>query len=69
MIGRWNVLAAGGFQRIVKTSGNDIDNLMNAMSQLRKLYTLQYGLAIFALIVIGIAAVISMLAIIASLGN
>ncbi len=69
LIGRWNVRAAGGFQLIVKTSGKDIDNLMHAMSQLRKLYTLQYGLAIFALVVIGIAAVISILAIIASLGN
>jgi hypothetical protein len=39
------------------------------MSELRKLYTLQYGLAIFALVVIGIAAVISILAIIASIGN
>jgi len=58
--GIWTINAAKGFQLIVNTEGNDIENLMGALGQLRKLYTLQYWLFIIALIfiVIGFIAAI-----------
>ena len=58
--GIWTINAAKAFQLIVDTQGNDIENLMGALGQLRKLYTLQYWLFIIALIfiVIGFIAAI-----------
>ena len=54
LIGIWTNKAASSFRQIVDTRENDIENLMNALGELRKLYTLQYWLLILALIVIGI---------------
>lgn len=51
-IGLWTRNAANAFQNIVKTEGHDIENLMGALGELRKLYTLQYWLVIIALIFI-----------------
>ena len=54
LIGIWTNKAASSFRQIVDTRENDIENLMNALGELRKLYALQYWLLILALIVIGI---------------
>ena len=58
IIGIWTAKAATSFQLIVKTQGNDIENLMTALGELRKLYALQYWIFIIALIlvVVGIVA-------------
>ena len=59
LIGFWTYTAASSFNRIVKTQGNDIENLMNALKELRKLYTLQFWLFIIVLIAIIIAIIAS----------
>ena len=58
IIGIWTAKAATSFQLIVKTQGNDIENLMTALAELRKLYALQYWIFIIALVfvVVGIVA-------------
>ena len=61
LIGNWTRKAAAGFSRIVTTTNNDIENLMGAMDELRKLYTLQYVLAIITIIFIGLVFVISLI--------
>ena len=61
LIGFWTYTAASSFNRIVKTQGNDIENLMNALKELRKLYTLQFWLFIIvliAIIIVNIASII-----------
>ncbi|MGB5593509.1 MAG: hypothetical protein WBM62_05670 [Crocosphaera sp.] len=60
LISSWIRKAALGFFQIVKTTNNDIENLMNAISELRKLYTLQYVLAIIMIIFIGLSLIIRM---------
>lgn len=61
IIGIWTAKAASSFQLIVKTQGSDIENLMNALGELRKLYTLQYWVLIIALILVVIAIVTALL--------
>ena len=58
LIGFWTRNASASFKEIVNTEGQDITNLMNAMGQLRRLYTLQYWICLIAviLIVLGIVA-------------
>jgi hypothetical protein len=63
VIGVWTNKAAAAFKRIVDTEGNDIENLMGALGELRKLYNLQYWLLILTFI---FAALGVLLAIIAS---
>jgi hypothetical protein len=46
------------FKLIVETQGNDIENLMGALGQLRKLYTLQYWLFFIGLIFLAIAVIV-----------
>ena len=58
LIGVWTNSAASAFRRIVETQGNDIENLMGALGELRKLYTLQYWLLIIALVFIALALVV-----------
>lgn len=60
IIGVWTNKAASSFQLMVDTQGNDIENLMGALGELRKLYTLQYWLLIVTLIfmVLGLVLVI-----------
>ncbi|NET58154.1 MAG: hypothetical protein F6K47_18965 [Symploca sp. SIO2E6] len=60
-IGFWTRNAAKAFQNIVKTQGHDIENLMGALGELRKLYTLQYWLVILALIFIALAFVLAII--------
>ncbi len=52
-IGFFTMNAAKSFQLIVDTQGNDMTNLMNAFSQLIKLYTIElwlYAITIFVII-------------------
>lgn len=58
IIGVWTYKAASAFQRIVATQGDDIENLMGALGELRKLYTLQYWLLIITLIFAAIGLVL-----------
>lgn len=60
IIGFWTNRAAIAFQRIVATEGNDIANLMDALGELKKLYTLQFWLFVVAIIVIAIGLVIAL---------
>jgi hypothetical protein len=60
LIGVWTRSAADSFQQIVKTRGNDISNLMNALGALNKMYGLLYTLLLIALVVLLIAAALSL---------
>ena len=57
LVGVWTNKAASSFRKIAATQGNDINNLMDALAELRKLYTLQYWLFILALVFIVIGLV------------
>ncbi len=57
LVGSWTKKAGTSFKQIVDSRGQDIRNLMDAMSSLRKLYTLQYWLLVIALIIVVIALV------------
>lgn len=54
-IGFWTNRAANAFQRIVETQGQDIENLLAALAELRKLYILQYWLILITVIFIIVA--------------
>ena len=58
IIAIWTVRAAAAFSRITTTEGSDISNLMEALHELRKLYTLQYYAILVAIIFVVIAMVI-----------
>jgi len=62
LIGIWTITAANSFKLVVNTRGHDIPHLMNALTSLRKLYTLMFWLLIvaFVFIVVAIAAGIFM---------
>jgi hypothetical protein len=62
VIGVWTTRAAQSFKRIVETSGNDIENLMGALGELRKLYALQFWLILIALIFIAIGFIVVLIA-------
>jgi hypothetical protein len=55
IIGIWTIGAANAFKKIVDTEASDISHLMNALNELKKLYTLQYVLSIIAIVFMGIA--------------
>jgi hypothetical protein len=59
-IGVWNYKGAASFKLIVQTTGNDIAHLMEALTDLKKIYNLQYWLTIIVLIlvVVGIIAAV-----------
>ncbi len=57
LIGLWTKNASDAFRRIVDTQGSDITNLMTALGQLRKLYTLQYWAIIISIIFIVLALI------------
>lgn len=59
IIGVWTKKAASSFNRIVDTQGNDIENLMGALGELRKLYTLQYWLLIISLVFLAIGLLLA----------
>ncbi|CAD0229780.1 MULTISPECIES: hypothetical protein [Planktothrix] len=59
--GIWTINSAKAFKLIVDTQGNDIENLMGALGQLRKLYTLQYWLFLIAVIFMAIALILTII--------
>lgn len=50
VIGLWTKKAATAFRLIVETEGRDIANLMDAILELKRLYTLQFWLSIAAIV-------------------
>jgi hypothetical protein len=57
LIGSWTVGGGIAFKRVVDTRGNDIGNLMDALGELHKLYTLQYLIcAALVVVMIGLVA-------------
>jgi len=63
IIGFWTLKAAKSFQLIVDTEGRDIENLMGALGELRKLYGLQYWILIIALIFVAIGLVVAIVSV------
>jgi hypothetical protein len=57
-MGMWTGNSAAAFRRIVDTQGSDIRHLMEAVNNLRKLYTLQYWLILLALIAMAVTLVL-----------
>ena len=55
LIGIWTINAANSFKLVVDTRGHDIPHLMNALTSLRKLYTLMFWLLIVALVLVVLA--------------
>ena len=51
LLGIWGIKAAGSFQQVVKTQGNDIDHLMSALGNLKNVVSLAYWLLIIFLLV------------------
>jgi len=62
LIGIWTRNAAQAFKRVVSTTGTDIENLMGALGELRKLYTLQYWLTIIALVFLALTLILVLIA-------
>ncbi|MGF1491836.1 MAG: hypothetical protein ACFBSC_05150 [Microcoleaceae cyanobacterium] len=61
IVGLWTRNAGSAFQKIVATVGSDIENLMIALGELRKLYTLQYWLVIIVLVFMILALVLGLI--------
>jgi len=62
IIGIWTKRAAVSFQRVVTTEGSDVTNLMAALGELKKLYTLQYWLILLVIALIAFAVVVGTIA-------
>ena len=58
LTGIWTANAAKSFALIVKTSGSDIGNLMDALTSLLKLYYMQFWLIIDSLIALIVATLV-----------
>jgi len=56
----WTLRAAASFNGIVTTAGSDISNLMAALGELKKLYTLQYWVVVVAIVLVGIALIVAL---------
>jgi hypothetical protein len=50
LIGVWTARAGASFHSVAVTTGHDIANLMKALDELRKVFTLQYWLCLIALV-------------------
>ena len=61
-VGIWTNNAASGFKKIVNTQEHDIEFLMGALGELRKLYALQYWLLIIMVIFMAVLLVIAIVA-------
>lgn len=59
-IGWWTYRSGASFGLVAKTRGHDIENLMNALKQLKNLYALVYWLLIIAVVIFAIFAIISL---------
>jgi hypothetical protein len=55
LVGAWTRTASISFQRIVETEGRDIENLMGALAELRRIYALQRILLIVVLLFLVLA--------------
>jgi len=60
--GLWTRNAAQSFKRVVTTTGSDIENILGALGELRKLYSLQYWFIIWMLIALAVIFIIGLLA-------
>ncbi|MEA5517708.1 hypothetical protein [Limnoraphis robusta] len=69
LVGTWTKNAAKAFTQIVTTAGTDIENLMIALGELRKLYTLQYWLAIIALVFSVIVLIIILITVVIAVSS
>jgi hypothetical protein len=56
LVGAWTRTASASFQRIVDTEGRDIENLMFAIGELRRIYALQRGLLVVVMLFAFLAA-------------
>ncbi len=70
-VGFWMKRSSVFFQLIVDTKGNDIDNLMHALAELRKFFTLVYWFIVFSIVIIllGIVSVWVLPSIITEVGH
>jgi hypothetical protein len=50
MLGSWTRNAGGSFQQIVRSSGQDISRLMEALGSLHKIYAVLYTLCLVAIV-------------------
>ena len=62
--GLWTRNAAQSFKRVVNTTGSDIENILGALGELRKLYSLQYWLMILTLIALAVILIVGLIAVI-----
>jgi hypothetical protein len=60
--GLWTRNAAQAFNRVVNTTGSDIENMLGALGELRKLYTLQYWLIIILLVALVVTLILGLIA-------
>ena len=65
LIGFWTVSAARAFRKIVDTQGSDINHLMEALENMRRMYHFQFWVILIAMILILIAVGV----LIGNLGN
>ena len=63
-LGTWTRKAAQAFEDIVRTEGHDIDHLMDALDNLRKLYGLLSLLVKIYVVLVGVAVVAGLIAIV-----
>lgn len=61
VIGLWTGKAASSFKMIVDTEGNDIENLIGALGELRKLYSLQYWLLIIGIVFLALTVILGVI--------
>jgi hypothetical protein len=59
-VGSWLASAAGSLREVATSEGNDIGNLMIAMTRLRSVYTLQAWAMGLACVLIGVGLVIAL---------
>lgn len=62
LTGLWTRNAAQSFKRVVNTTGSDIENMLGALGELRKLYNLQYWLIIITLIALAVILIFGLFA-------
>ena len=61
LFGCWTGEAATDFKSIVETHGSDIDSLLHALKELRKLFSLQFGLTLLMLVTVIASAIAPLL--------
>jgi len=61
LLGWWTRAASASFQEVVDTEGQDITNLMAALGELRRLYSLQYWIFLILLVMVVIGIVVAII--------